>query len=164
MLEKRYIYDMWVDKCMQEKIVMKLYMNTVKPLYARTFQVKVKPGQEYKLEATLTDGDGNPLSDKTIEFYESRDARTWSKIATDTTDADGKATYTLSKSEAGDYYYKARFPGDDYYDASESNVEKVTVESAAVVEKGIPIYAIIALLLLLLLLFGAGEERRRRGE
>jgi len=129
-----------------------------KPLYARRFQVVVKPSQPYLLEATLTDDEGSPLAGKTVDFYESRDMSTWTKIYSGTTDASGKTSVTVAKSAVGDYYYKARFEGDETYDASESNIEKVTVREEAVAAPAIPLFAIILVCLFLLLLFSREEE------
>jgi len=73
-----------------------------------------------KLTATLKDGEGNPLGGKTIEFYKSTDNVSFSRIATETTDSNGVAETTDEITCYGTYYYKARFPGDETYDASEA--------------------------------------------
>ncbi|RLC36752.1 hypothetical protein DRH29_03870 [candidate division Kazan bacterium] len=72
-----------------------------------------------KIVATLTDVNGNPLSGKTIEFYKSTDNVNFTLIATKTTDTNGEAETTDEITQAGTYYYKARFPGDDTYDEAE---------------------------------------------
>jgi len=73
-----------------------------------------------KLIATLKDGEGNPLGGKTIEFYKSTDGVNFYLIATKTTDSNGVAEVTDEITAFGTYYYKARFPGDETYDASEA--------------------------------------------
>jgi len=73
-----------------------------------------------KLTAKLTDGEGNPLSGKTIEFYKSTDGVNFTLIATKTTDTNGVAETTDEITSYGTYYYKARFPGDETYEASEA--------------------------------------------
>jgi len=73
-----------------------------------------------KLTATLKDVSGNPLSGKTIEFYKSTDNVNFTLIDTKTTDSKGVAETTDEITAYGTYYYKARFPGDETYDASEA--------------------------------------------
>jgi len=73
-----------------------------------------------KLTARLTDGEGNPLSGKTIEFYKSTDNINFTLIAAKTTDENGAAETTDEITSYGTYYYKARFPGDETYEASEA--------------------------------------------
>ena len=73
-----------------------------------------------KLTATLKDSGGNPLSGKTIEFYKSTDNVNFTLIATKTTNENGVAEATDEITSYGTYYYRARFPGDETYDASEA--------------------------------------------
>jgi len=73
-----------------------------------------------KLTATLKDSGGNPLSGKTIEFYKSTDNVNFYLIAIKTTDDNGIAETTDEITAFGTYYYKAWFPGDETYDASEA--------------------------------------------
>jgi len=75
-----------------------------------------------KLTAKLTDGEGNPLSGKTIEFYKSTDGVNFTLIATKTTDTNGVAEATDEVTSYGTYYYRARFPGDETHEASEATV------------------------------------------
>jgi len=70
-----------------------------------------------KLEATLEDADGNPLSNKPIDFYYSYDGETYTLITTENTDTEGKASTTHETTQTT--YYKAVFQGDETYDASE---------------------------------------------
>jgi len=70
-----------------------------------------------KLEAVLQDVDGNPLSDKPIDFYYSYDGETYTLITTENTDVDGKASTTHETTQTT--YYKAVFQGDADYGASE---------------------------------------------
>ena len=74
-----------------------------------------------KLTATLKNSYGNPLSGKPIDFYYSHNGETYTKITTQSTDADGKAETTHETTRTT--WYKARFEGDSTYDASEA-VEK----------------------------------------
>jgi len=71
-----------------------------------------------QLEAVLKDINGNPLSGKPINFYYSYDQETWNLIETKTTDSNGKATTTFETSRTT--YFKARFEGDEDYEASEA--------------------------------------------
>lgn len=73
-----------------------------------------------RILATLTDIDGNPLPNKTIEFYVSTDDVNYTLIDTKTTDSNGVAETTYEVMQYGTYYFKARFPGDETYDASEA--------------------------------------------
>jgi len=73
-----------------------------------------------KLTATLSDGEGNPLANKTIEFYRSTDNVNFTLIDTKATDENGVAETTDEVISYGTYYYKARFPGDDTYEEAEA--------------------------------------------
>ena len=73
------------------------------------------------LKATLKDGEGNPLSGKTIEFYYSYDKSTWNLIESKTTDENGECTSQHETDKTT--YYKARFPGDETYEESEATAE-----------------------------------------
>jgi len=70
-----------------------------------------------KLSATLKDVDGNPLANKSIDFYYSFDGETFTKFDTQTTNEYGVAETITSTTQ--DTYYKARFEGDELYEASE---------------------------------------------
>jgi len=70
------------------------------------------------LEATLKDAAGNPLANKTINFYVSTDGTNYSQIGSGTTDTSGVATATYTPSGTGTYYFKAEFPGDAQYEGS----------------------------------------------
>jgi len=70
------------------------------------------------LKATLKDGEGNPLSNKTIEFYYSYDKNTWNLIETKTTDTNGECTSQHETDKTT--YYRARFPGDEVYEEAEA--------------------------------------------
>ena len=74
-----------------------------------------------KLIATLTDISGNPLPSKTIEFYHSKDGVNYTLIDTKTTNENGQAETVYEATEYGTHYFKARFPGDSVYDASEAS-------------------------------------------
>jgi len=113
---------------------------------------------QLKLTATLTDLDGNPLPNKTINFYYSRDAVTWTPLDTKTTDSNGQAETIFSTNETGTFYFKAEFPGDDQYEPS-SAVASYTITPTAA--KGIPTWMIVLIVLfVLILLFGLGGKKR----
>jgi len=78
-----------------------------------------------KLLTTLTDSDGNPLPNKTIEFYRSTDGVNYTLLGTATTDTNGQAYIFDEVTVRGTYYYKARFPGDPDYESAE-DVETFT--------------------------------------
>ena len=62
--------------------------------------------------ATLTDSEGNPLPNKTIEFYYKQSSATeWTLAGTAQTDTNGQATYTVSLTVPGDYDFRAVFSG-----------------------------------------------------
>jgi len=73
-----------------------------------------------KLTASLTDAERNPLPGRQIIFFRSTDGSTWRFITTDLTDQYGTAEATDEIVDYGVYYYKAVFPGDDYYDSSDA--------------------------------------------
>jgi len=73
------------------------------------------------LKAALKDGEGNPLSGKTIEFYYSYDKSTWNLIESKTTDENGECASQHETDKTT--YYKARFPGDETYDEAEAIAE-----------------------------------------
>ena len=70
-----------------------------------------------KLIATLKDAYDNPLASKSIDFYYSFDGETFTKFDTQLTNENGVAETTTSTTQ--DTYYKARFEGDELYEASE---------------------------------------------
>ena len=70
-----------------------------------------------KLTAVLKDSFGNALSGKPIYFYYSYDGETYTLLTTQSTDSDGKAETTHETTRTT--WYKAKFAGDDTYDASE---------------------------------------------
>ena len=114
-----------------------------------------------KLTARLTDVDGNPLPNKTIEFYVSTDNVNFTLIDTRTTDSNGTAETIYEAEEPGTYYFKARFPGDDMYEPSEA-VTSYTVE-AAPTPAPTPFYKQpwfwLIIFVLIMILFGAGRRR-----
>ena len=95
-----------------------------------------------KLLATLTDVNDNPLPNKTIEFYRSTDRVNYQLLGTATTDENGQAYIFDEVVTRGTYYYKARFPGDPDYDASEAE-ETFTYKPEEVVKR--PWWALIVL-------------------
>jgi len=103
-----------------------------------------------KLVATLTDGEGNPLSGKAIEFYRSSDGVNFTLITTKTTDSNGVAETTDEVTSYGTYYYKARFPGDNTYEASEATVTYTyTIDWGALIQQLLPLILLILFIALL---------------
>ncbi len=80
--------------------------------------------ESFKLTAQLV-SNGNPVSGETIEF-QYWNGSSWVTIGTNTTDSNGYAYYTLSERYAGNYTYRAYYPGSPQYNESVSN--NVTVE------------------------------------
>ena len=71
-----------------------------------------------KLTATLKDQSGTPLSAKPIDFSYSYDGSTYTPIQTLNTNENGVAETQHETDKTT--WYKARFEGDDTYDASEA--------------------------------------------
>ena len=74
-----------------------------------------------QVTATLTDSDGNPLSEKDVYlYYRPSGETTWNDIGTNphTTDTNGQATDTIDLTVPGDYDFRAEFQGDQDYEAS----------------------------------------------
>ena len=109
-----------------------------------------------KLIATLTDTSGNPLPSRTIEFYRSTDGVNYTLIGIAITDSNGQASLIDEVTEPGRYYYKARFPGDELYEASEATA---TYEYAVPAAKPIwqqPWFLLLLFILFILLFAGGG--------
>ena len=137
--------------------------KNVKILYGGTKEIALSGVYEvskgtYQLLATLVDGEGNPLSGKTVNFYFSTDSSTWTLLGSNYTNAEGEASYTVEVTRSG--FYKAEFPGDEAYDGS-SDIIRVTVKEEAVPSEAMPSWIIFVALILLLLL---GVSYRRREE
>jgi len=73
----------------------------------------------YRLEATLQDGEGNPLQGKVIEFYHYTDPSIKTLIGYAETNSDGVAQLEYSTQQAE--YVIAHFSGDEQYAPSWSN-------------------------------------------
>ena len=109
-----------------------------------------------KLLATLTDINGNPLPNKTIEFYKSIDGVNYNLIGTALTDSNGQASVIDEVTEPGRYYYKARFPGDELYEASEATaVYEYAVPTAKPIWQQ-PWFWLLLFILFILLFAGGG--------
>jgi len=83
------------------------------------------PTRTVQVVATLTDSDGNPLANKSVNlYYRPSGSTTWNDIGTNphTTDTDGKVTDTVDVSVPGDYDFRAEFPGDTDYEASSTEL------------------------------------------
>jgi len=91
------------------------------------------PTRDVQMIATLQDSDGNPLPNKTIEFYykESR-ATEWTLLGTATTDTNGQATYTATLTVPGDYDFRAVFPGDPDYESAEATLTNQHIKAKTV--------------------------------
>ena len=101
-----------------------------------------------KLVARLTDIHGNPLSNKTIEFYR-RTTGSYTLIATGTTNESGEADTVDEVTAYGTYYYKARFPGDPDYEASEAEASYTYSFDWSIIAQ--IIYAVITIIILVFL-------------
>ena len=111
-----------------------------------------------ELDATLTDINGNPLPNKTINFYYRQSGETtWSSAGSRVTDSSGRASVTIDLSP-GTYDFRAEFPGDDVYAPSYAEVTGYAVKTPTVVTvstgPSIPWPLILLLLLALLALAG----------
>jgi len=103
------------------------------------------------LIARLCDGEGNPLANKTINFYKSTNGISYYLLNQDTTDENGIATASDEITTAGTYYYKAEFTGDDDYDGS------TDVKLYVIPKPSKPMWWLI-----LLIALGLAEAERRR--
>lgn len=109
-----------------------------------------------KLVAKLTDGSGNPLSGKTIEFYRSIDNVNFTLITTKTTDENGIAETIDEVTSYGTYYYKARFPGDGTYEASEDvEVYVYSIDWMQIMQQFLPWIIMVLFVVLLSVLLSA---------
>jgi len=87
-------------------------------------------GRDVKLEATLTDADGNPLSGKTINFYYRLSGETtWTSAGSATTDSSGKASVTINLDVPNTYDFRAEFEGDDDYEPSSDELDNVKIKA-----------------------------------
>ena len=90
------------------------------------------PTRTVQVVATLKDGDGNPLSGKSVNlYYRESGATEWTDIGTNphTTDANGQATDTIDLTAPGTYDFRAEFPGDDQYEASSAELTNQTIKA-----------------------------------
>lgn len=111
--------------------------------------ISIKSDPQLKITATLKDSAGNPLPNKTINFYKSTDNVNWTKIGTQTTDENGQASiYDALPSTTT--YYKAEFPGDDQYEPSSAETSYTPATTTTTKKTEIPWWIILLLLLLFL--------------
>jgi len=104
------------------------------------------------LIARLSDSEGNPLANKTINFFKSTNGISYYILNQGVTDEDGIATAVDEVTAPATYYYKAVFAGDDDYDGS------TDVKLYVIPQPSKPVWWLIALIALGL----AEAERRRR--
>ena len=71
--------------------------------------------------------DGSPVAGETIEF-QYWDGSSWVTLGTNTTDANGYAYYHLSERYAGNYTYRAYYPGSPQYEEAVSDNVSVEVK------------------------------------
>lgn len=91
------------------------------------------PQRTVNITATLTDDAGNPLSNKTINFYmKPHNETSWSQIGSASTDANGNASISTNVPAPGIYDFKAEFPGDSQYESSSAEQDGVTVKAKTV--------------------------------
>jgi 5-hydroxyisourate hydrolase-like protein (transthyretin family) len=85
--------------------------------------------RQVKLTAVLKDSGGNPLSGKSITFeYKASTATTWTNAGSANTDANGTASVTVTVAVPGTYDFRAKFQGDNQYEASEATVTNYAVK------------------------------------
>ncbi len=88
-----------------------------------------------QLIATLTDSDGNPLSNKVIYFYyREHGASNWTELGTALTDQYGKAILEKDVEAPKTYDFKAEFKGDSDYEPSSAEVDNVHVKAKTVLK------------------------------
>jgi len=102
-----------------------------------------------QLKATLTDINGNPLANKLIKFYKSY-GTSWELIDQKYTNEDGVAITTDETTKS--CYYKARFDGDETYDASEDVKYYQVKEVTKPAPPSVPWWIILIILFMILLL------------
>jgi len=74
-----------------------------------------------QVTAKLTDINGSPLANKSINlYYRESGQTTWNDIGTNphTTDTNGEVTDTVDLTAPGVYDFRAEFPGDADYESS----------------------------------------------
>jgi 5-hydroxyisourate hydrolase-like protein (transthyretin family) len=90
--------------------------------------------RQVRLTAVLRDSAGNPLANKTVVFeYKASGAAQWTSAGTANTDSNGAASVTVTVAAPGAYDFRARFQGDDQYEASEATVTNYIVKDRTVV-------------------------------
>lgn len=69
------------------------------------------------------------MQNEEVTIYVKINNAAWTPIETATTDANGKFTFSWTAEEAGIYYVRASWSGDDEYAVADSSVQTVTVMS-----------------------------------
>lgn len=77
-----------------------------------------------KIDATLTDDDGDPIENKYVDFLVENVG-----IGAIRTDSAGKASFNWIPTQAGDYDVKVSFAGDSEYATSASDIKLVSIAS-----------------------------------
>ncbi|WP_409199396.1 Ig-like domain repeat protein [Methanobrevibacter sp. DSM 116169] len=93
---------------------------------------KIIPGATEEITITLTDEDGNPLANKTLDVYVDNE-----KIGTVTTDENGKAKINHTFDKEDEFVITAEFAGDKVYEESTgkntTNVAKIPTTTTVTV-------------------------------
>jgi hypothetical protein len=87
-------------------------------------------GTQTAFTATLKDGNENPLSGETVEFY-MYEQETWKKIGSANTDSNGVATVLYTPTSTGTFQVKATYSGTQNYAESTSTISVITVSPAS---------------------------------
>ena len=118
-------------------------------------------GLRVTLTARLTDHEGNPLGGKEIIFYRYDSAAGgFVELGRNITDGDGVATYYDDVGSAGEYRYRAVFPGDDEYCGSADEVS-VYIE-VSLTESLLPVLMRMLMLMVISSVFTGREVRIER--
>jgi len=87
-------------------------------------------GRNVVIQATLKDQDGNPVANKTINFYYRVSGETtWNNAGSDTTDNNGVASVTVNLDVPQTYDFRAEFTGDEDYEPSSAELDNVKVKA-----------------------------------
>ena len=85
--------------------------------------------QNFIINGTLTDANGNPIAGATITL-QNNSTGSWTNVTTTTTDANGAYNFSTSEPVVGTYQYQTTYSGSATYGIAASKVVSVTVQSA----------------------------------
>jgi len=89
--------------------------------------------QNFTINGTLTDTNGNPSTGAAMTLKNSTDNATWNNVTTTATDANGTYQFRNYESVANTYYYRISYDGNATYTNATSNTVNVNVTKAATV-------------------------------